>query len=114
MFSETEVESKVRTLYQSEVVQTETGFDYVVTGSGFLYNMVRVLVAFLIEVGKGKRQPTKFRNYLKKNRNNVPFTAPAEGLYLEKIYLSPESLTEEFGNDIKIHLKNHWKMTECH
>ncbi|PDR70107.1 tRNA pseudouridine(38-40) synthase TruA, partial [Listeria monocytogenes] len=40
-----------------------------------------------------------------KNRNNVPFTAPAEGLYLEKIYLSPESLTEEFGNDIKIHLK---------
>ena len=53
----TEVESKVRTLYQSEVVQTETGFDYVVTGSGFLYNMVRVLVAFLIEVGKGKRQP---------------------------------------------------------
>ena len=62
----TEVESKVRTLYQSEVVQTETGFDYVVTGSGFLYNMVRVLVAFLIEVGKGSDNPTKFRNYLKK------------------------------------------------
>lgn len=47
----------MRTLYQSEVVQTEAGFDYVVTGSGFLYNMVRVLVAFLIEVGKGKRNP---------------------------------------------------------
>ena len=57
MFSENGSGSKVRTLYQSEVVQTETGFDYVVTGSGFLYNMVRVLVAFLIEVGKGKRQP---------------------------------------------------------
>ena len=40
----TEVESKVRTLYQEWVLK---GFDYVVTGSGFLYNMVRVLVAFL-------------------------------------------------------------------
>ena len=102
----TEVESKVRTLYQSEVVQTEAGFDYVVTGSGFLYNMVRVLVAFLIEVGKGKRNPDEVPQLLEeKNRNNVPFTAPSEGLYLEKVYLSPESLKEEFGNDIKIHLK---------
>ena len=42
----TEVESKERTLYQSEVVKTDEGFDYIVTGSGFLYNMVRVLVAF--------------------------------------------------------------------
>ena len=31
----TEVESKVRTLYQSEIIQTDEGFDYVVTGSGF-------------------------------------------------------------------------------
>ena len=96
------------------MVQTEAGFDYVVTGSGFLYNMVRVLVAFLIEVGKGSETPTRFHNSLKKNRNNVPFTAPSEGLYLEKVYLSPESLKEEFGNDIKIHLKNRWKMIECH
>src|SRR5699024_6534918 len=53
----TEVESKVRTLYESRIEKTEYGFDYVVTGSGFLYNMVRVLVAFLIGVGKEKFQP---------------------------------------------------------
>lgn len=29
----TEVESKVRTLYQSEIVKTDDGFDYIVTGS---------------------------------------------------------------------------------
>lgn len=46
LFAKTEVESKVRTLYQSEIVKTDDGFDYIVTGSGFLYNMVRVLVAF--------------------------------------------------------------------
>ncbi|RIN77493.1 tRNA pseudouridine(38-40) synthase TruA [Staphylococcus simulans] len=102
----TEVESKERTLYQSEIIKTKNGFDYVVTGSGFLYNMVRVLVAFLIEVGKGKRSPDEVPSLLDaKDRNQVPFTAPAEGLYLEKIYLSPESLIQDFGPDIKIHRK---------
>ncbi|PTE69985.1 tRNA pseudouridine(38-40) synthase TruA [Staphylococcus devriesei] len=102
----TEVESKERTLYQSEIVKTAEGFDYIVTGSGFLYNMVRVLVAFLIEVGKGKRQPEEVQQLLvEKNRDNVPFTAPAEGLYLEKIYLDPEALVQDFGSDIKIHRK---------
>ncbi|MEJ7532587.1 tRNA pseudouridine(38-40) synthase TruA, partial [Staphylococcus hominis] len=76
----TEVESKVRTLYQSEIVKTDEGFDYIVTGSGFLYNMVRVLVAFLIEVGKGKRSPEEIPQLLEeKNRNKIPFTAPSEG-----------------------------------
>ncbi len=40
-----------------------------------------------------------------KNRKNVPFTAPAEGLYLEKIYLDENELLKDFGNDIKIHRK---------
>lgn len=111
----TEVESKVRTLYQSEIVATKEGFDYVVTGSGFLYNMVRVLVAFLIEVGKGKREPNDVPKLLEdKNRNNVPLTAPPDGLYLEKIYLSPEELIQEYGKDVKIHYKNRWKNTNCH
>lgn len=102
----TEVESKVRTLYESRIERTEAGFDYIVTGSGFLYNMVRVLIAFLIEVGKGKRLPNEVPTLLEaKDRNQVPFTAPAEGLYLEKIYLTPSELIQEFGKDIKIHQK---------
>ncbi|EHM81994.1 hypothetical protein SA21340_2709 [Staphylococcus aureus subsp. aureus 21340] len=40
-----------------------------------------------------------------KNRKNVPFTATAEGLYLEKIYLDENELLKDFGNDIKIHRK---------
>ncbi|KKI56404.1 tRNA pseudouridine38-40 synthase [Staphylococcus pasteuri] len=102
----TEVQSKVRTLYESKIIKTEDGFDYIVTGSGFLYNMVRVLVAFLIEVGKGKRKPDEIPVLLEeKNRNKIPFTAPSDGLYLEKIYLSDHELMDEFGNHIKIHYK---------
>ena len=64
--------------------------------------MVRVLVAFLIGVGKEKFQPESVPQLLKaKDRNKVPFTAPAEGLYLEHIYLSPEALISDFGEDIK-------------
>ncbi|SUL37494.1 tRNA pseudouridine synthase A [Staphylococcus aureus] len=44
--------------------------------------MVRVLVAFLIEVGKGRHEVSDVPKLLEsKNRKNVPFTAPAEGLY---------------------------------
>ena len=68
--------------------------------------MVRVLIAFLIEVGKGKREPQEVPQLLEaRDRNQVPFTAPAEGLYLEKIYLTPNELIQDFGNNIKIHQK---------
>ncbi|MCD8920563.1 tRNA pseudouridine(38-40) synthase TruA [Staphylococcus gallinarum] len=89
----TETESRVRTLYGSKIIKTADGFDYVVTGSGFLYNMVRVLVAFLIEVGKGKREPEEIPKLLEaKDRKQIPFTAPPEGLYLERIYLTLDEL----------------------
>ncbi|MCU5745129.1 tRNA pseudouridine(38-40) synthase TruA [Staphylococcus sp. SQ8-PEA] len=102
----TDVESKVRTLYESKIVETAQGFDYIVTGSGFLYNMVRVLVAFLLQVGQGKKAPEDVRTLLEaKDRNLIPFTAPAEGLYLEHVYLTPDALIEIFGKDIKIHRK---------
>ena len=35
----------------------------------------------------------------------MPFTAPAEGLYLEKIYLDPEALKNDFGEDVKYIIK---------
>ncbi|QLK86592.1 tRNA pseudouridine(38-40) synthase TruA [Staphylococcus sp. 17KM0847] len=102
----TEVESKERTIYESYVIETSEGLDFIITGSGFLYNMVRVIMAFLIEVGKGKRQAKEVSTILEaKDRNLVPHTAPAEGLYLEKIYLTPSALKKDFGSDIRIHYK---------
>lgn len=102
----TEVKNKVRTIYQSNVVETEDGFEFIVTGSGFLYNMVRVMVAYLILVGEGKRSGNEIHTLLEeRDRKKVPHTAPAHGLYLEKIYLDREALVKEFGNDIYIHDK---------
>lgn len=103
----TEVQNKVRTIYQSTVIETEDGFEFIVTGSGFLYNMVRVMVAYLILVGEGKRSGEEVHTLLEeRDRKKVPHTAPAHGLYLEKIYLDKQELFKEFGNEIDIHVKN--------
>lgn len=57
-----------------------------VTGDGFLYNMVRIIVGTLIEVGLGKRTPDSVREAIElKDRTLAGHTAPAEGLYLKQI-----------------------------
>ncbi len=103
----TEVQNKIRTIYQSEVNETQDGFEFVVTGSGFLYNMVRVMVAYLILVGEEKRSGNEIHTLLEeRDRKKIPHTAPAHGLYLEKIYLDKEELINEFGRNIEIYNKN--------
>lgn len=80
-----QAESTVRTIYSLQV--EEQGADLVirVCGSGFLYNMVRIIAGTLIEVGQGKREPGSMAAVLEaKNRSAAGATAPAHGLTLIK------------------------------
>ena len=53
------------------------------TGSGFLYNMVRILVGTLLEVGSGQRSAADMSRILDaRDRQAAGFTAPAQGLFL--------------------------------
>ena len=53
------------------------------TGSGFLYNMVRILVGTLLEVGSGQRGAGDMLRVLEaRDRQAAGFTAPAQGLFL--------------------------------
>lgn len=55
-------------------------------GDGFLYNMVRILTGTLIEVGLEKRAPQSVNDILLScDRCKAGFTAPSEGLFLEKV-----------------------------
>ena len=77
------VETTVRTLYKAEVIQDEEYIRIRVQGNGFLYNMVRIIVGTLMEVGSGKRQPEDIKTILEaKDRNAAGPTAPARGLML--------------------------------
>ena len=47
--------------------------------------MVRNLVGMMIEVGRGKDDISKVKEMLETNEEKLGYTAPACGLYLEKI-----------------------------
>lgn len=55
-------------------------------GNGFLYNMVRILTGTLVEIGRGDRRPEEIPSIIEaQNREKAGFTAPAQGLFLEKV-----------------------------
>ncbi|MBQ6946871.1 MAG: tRNA pseudouridine(38-40) synthase TruA [Clostridia bacterium] len=64
-----------------------------VCGDGFLYNMVRILVGTLVYVGKGRLAVEDMPVILAaKNRDAAGQTAPAEGLYLHKVFYDQKEM----------------------
>ncbi|HEX6810477.1 MAG TPA: tRNA pseudouridine(38-40) synthase TruA [Planctomycetota bacterium] len=89
----------VRSLLHVHLLNRPGGFDFVVQGSGFLYNMVRNLVGSLLEVGYGNQSPGWFREVLlARDRTAAGPTAPPHGLYLLRVLyardLSPAGIVE--------------------
>lgn len=81
-----QVESTVRTIYSVEVEeQGDNDLVIRVCGNGFLYNMVRIIVGTLLDIGQGKRDPMDIFTILEaKDRSAAGPTAPAHGLTLVK------------------------------
>lgn len=78
--------SKVKTIYKVNVSQLEDRIIIDVYGSGFLYNMVRIIVGTLIEIGSGKLDICTIKNMLEtKNRRLGGKTVPPQGLYLVEV-----------------------------
>ncbi len=76
----------VRTVYRSEITRFGDRIVYDIAGSGFLYNMVRIIAGTLIEIGKGKLSPADMARILEsKDRNQAGPTAPAKGLTLVSV-----------------------------
>ncbi|MEL7087774.1 MAG: tRNA pseudouridine(38-40) synthase TruA [Planctomycetota bacterium] len=66
----------------------------VISGSGFLYNMVRIVAGTLIEIGLGKMPPERIDEILAtKNRRLAGTTLPPNGLCLEWIRYAEKELT---------------------
>ena len=68
-------------------VYKEDGFIvFKVAADGFLYNMVRIMTGTLLLVAQGKIEPCDIEKITEsKNRKNAGMTAPACGLYLNKV-----------------------------
>jgi len=81
----------MRLVEEGELLQVD------VAGSGFLRNMVRVIVGTLVEIGQGKRPVDSVTELLQSgDRTAAGVTAPPQGLCLMRVYY-PEDATD-LGN----------------
>lgn len=91
----TDVVDKVRTIYTIDIVQNGPNWTFRFIGSGFLYQMVRVLVGTLLEVGKGDRKSSQIEEILQaENRSLAGKTAPACGLYLSQVFYEQKKMDD--------------------
>lgn len=79
--------STVRTVRSFTVEQHGREFWFRIEADGYLYNMVRILVGTLVEVGAGRIDPQRMTDILAaRNRSAAGPTAPAKGLALCAVY----------------------------
>ncbi|WP_409367313.1 tRNA pseudouridine(38-40) synthase TruA [Lysinibacillus sp. 38-6] len=83
----TSVQNKVRTVNALEFEWHGEELHMVIEGSGFLYNMVRIIAGTLWEVGIGRREVENVEAVVASmDRDQAGKTAPPQGLYLEKVF----------------------------
>lgn len=81
--SRTQVTDTVRTVYSLDVSKEGEVIRFRISGNGFLYNMVRIIVGTLIKVGLGVYPPEHVKEILDaRDRNVAGPKAPAKGLTL--------------------------------
>ena len=84
----TNVKDTTRTIYRCDINKTGSEIVINIEGSGFLYNMVRIIAGTLLEIGTGLRNVEEMETILlAKNREMAGKTAQARGLMLKEIVI---------------------------
>lgn len=82
-----ELKTTIRTIKSFDLVVEQTRLTFKIVGNGFMYNMVRIIVALMLKVGEGKIEVADVPKIIEaKDRKLVPWVAPARGLYLMKVF----------------------------
>ncbi len=81
------VKDTVRTIWRAEITRNGHEVKLIVEGSGFLYNMVRIIAGTLRDVGSGKLEPGALARAIETgDRLDLGVTAPAHGLTLMDVF----------------------------
>lgn len=77
----------VRTIFDAKIVELGDGlYAFEVTGSGFLYNMVRIMFGTILKAGYGQIEPKDIENILNgKCRALAGKTMPAKALIMKNV-----------------------------
>ena len=74
-----------------------------ITGSHFLWKMVRRMVGVLVEIGRGKMTAADLKIFLiTKTKEAAKYTAPPSGLFLENVYYKGDKINEDFNPPVKL------------
>ena len=80
------VKTTIRTLYSVDIERNNDDFIIRIFGNGFLYNMVRIIVGVLLDVGYGKKKVEDIEKaFIEGKREELGRTLPAKALCLEKV-----------------------------
>ena len=80
-------EDTVRTIWSIHVRSRGPAVLIAISGNGFLYKMVRLIVGAMTQVALGTAKPGEIEANLKSGgKTGARFAAPAEGLYLVKVW----------------------------
>ncbi len=81
-----DVEDTVRNITSLSIDRRGELIEIRISADGFLYNMVRIIVGTLTEVAFGRFSPDQIPEIIaSKDRSKAGMTAPADGLYLNKV-----------------------------
>lgn len=81
------VKTSVRTITELSIKREYDLVKITVSADGFLYNMVRIIVGTLIDIGIGKIKPQEIENIIQsKDRKNAGKSVPPQGLCLEEVF----------------------------
>lgn len=87
------VRDKVRRIDRASVERNENLVTVTVRGNGFLYNMVRIIVGTLLYVNEGKLPRDCIPDVIdSRDRLRAGKTAPAHGLYLNRVFYNEEEM----------------------
>ena len=91
------VQTTVRTMYGATMKKSGHWLVLDVLGSGFLYNMVRIIAGTLVDIGRGQCPPDAFETMLQTGqRTRGGMTAPGGGLMLMHVFYSCTDLMERW------------------
>ena len=77
--------STLRRIDAVEIRRNGKELELLFTGNGFLYNMVRIMVGTLIEVGRGERSADSIPSLFGGKREEAGYLVPAQGLCLMEV-----------------------------
>ena len=82
-----DIEDTVRNITFLSIEKHDDLIEIKIRADGFLYNMVRIIVGTLVDLAYGRYEPRDLEKIiLSTDRKKAGMTAPADGLYLNRVY----------------------------